>query len=115
MTRSKGPTRAKAGSAPVLPARDPGPRTRAFVAWTLRNGWLLWSVAVLLAIPATLRTVSLYAPLKSDLEELLPRESPSVRALDEMRRRIPGLQYLGVVVDTGTADNLPAAECFLDD
>jgi uncharacterized protein len=90
-------------------------RTRAFVAWTLRNGWLLWSVAVLLAIPATLRTVSLYAHLKSDLEELLPRESPSVRALDEMRRRIPGLQYLGVVVDTGTGENLPAAERFLDD
>src|SRR5580693_1182204 len=90
-------------------------RTRAFVGWTLRNGWLLWSVAVLLAIPATLRTVSLYAHLKSDLEELLPRESPSVRALDEMRRRIPGLQYLGVVVDTGSGENLPAAERFLDD
>jgi len=76
---------------------------------------LLWAVAVLLAIPATFRTVSLYAHLKSDLEELLPRESPSVRALDEMRRRIPGLQYLGVVVDTGRAENLPAAERFLDD
>ena len=90
-------------------------RTRAFVEWTLRHGWLLWSFAVLLAIPATFRTVSLYAHLKSDLEELLPRESPSVRALDEMRRRIPGLQYLGVVVDTGTAEQLPAAERFLDD
>ena len=85
------------------------------MAWTVRHGWLLWAVAVALAIPATLRTVSLYRHLKSDLEELLPRESKSVRALDEMRDRLPGLQYLGVVVDTGTAENMPAAERFLDD
>jgi predicted RND superfamily exporter protein len=93
----------------------PGQATRAFVAWTLRYGWLLWTVAALFAVPATLRTVSLYRHLKSDLEELLPRESPSVRALDEMRARIPGLQYLGVVIDTGTPEQLPAAERFLDD
>jgi predicted RND superfamily exporter protein len=93
----------------------PGAWTRAFVAWTVRHGWLLWAVAVALAIPATLRTVSLYQHLKSDLEELLPRESKSVRALDEMRDRLPGLQYLGVVVDTGSPANLPAAERFLDD
>jgi len=97
------------------PPPDPGKATRAFVAWTLRYGWLLWVVAVLLAIPATIRTIALYRNLKSDLEELLPRESPSVRALDEMRARLPGLQYLGVVVDTATPENLPAAERFLDD
>ena len=93
----------------------PGNGTRAFVAWTLRHGHLLWLVAVLLAIPATLRTVSLYRHLKSDIEELLPRESASVRALDEMRARIPGLQYLGVVVDVARPENLPAGERFLDD
>jgi hypothetical protein len=99
MTRSNGPTTG----------------TRAYVAWILRHGWLLWAVAILVAIPATIRTVSLYRHLKSDLEELLPRDSPSVRALDEMRARLPGLQYLGVVVDTGSPENLPAAERFLDD
>ncbi|HEX3345475.1 MAG TPA: MMPL family transporter, partial [Polyangiaceae bacterium] len=99
MMRSDGPTRG----------------TRAYVAWVLRHGWLLWAIAVALAIPATVRTVSLYRHLKSDLEELLPRDSPSVRALDEMRTRLPGLQYLGVVIDTGTAENLPAGERFLDD
>ena len=93
----------------------PGHGTRVFVAWTLRYGRLLWMAALLLAIPATIRTVSLYRHLKSDLEELLPRESPSVRALDEMRSRIPGLQYLGVVVDVGNPANLPAGERFLDD
>ncbi|HEY3822050.1 MAG TPA: MMPL family transporter [Polyangiaceae bacterium] len=99
MTRSDGPTGG----------------TRTYVAWVLRHGWLLWAFAILVAIPSTIRTVSLYRHLKSDLEELLPRDSPSVRALDEMRARLPGLQYLGVVVDTGNAENLPAAERFLDD
>ena len=93
----------------------PGPRTRAYVAWILRFGWLLWSVAILVAIPATVRTVSLYRHLKSDIEELLPRDSPWVRALDEMRARLPGLQYLSVAVDTARAENLGAGERFLDD
>jgi predicted RND superfamily exporter protein len=93
----------------------PGRGTYAFVAWTLRHGWLLWMLALVLAVPATLRTVGLYRHLKSDLEELLPRESQSVRALDEMRDRLPGLQYLAVVVDTGTPENVPAAERFLDE
>lgn len=93
----------------------PGQGTRAFVAWTLRYGRWLWLAAVVLAIPATFRTVSLYRHLKSDVEELLPRESPSVRALDEMRARIPGLQYLGVVVDVDRAENITAGERFLDD
>src|SRR5580698_7976342 len=93
----------------------PGPSTRAFVAWTLRHGRLLWCIAILFGAFATVRTVSLYRHLKSDIEELLPRESPSVQALDEMRRRIPGLEYLGVVVDVGRAENLPAGERLLDD
>src|SRR5262252_7887152 len=58
----------------------PGRGTRAFVAWTLKYGWVLWAVALVLAIPATSRTVSLYLHLRSDIEELLPRESLSVRA-----------------------------------
>jgi hypothetical protein len=109
MTPRHGP--ARTGTALAAPGRA----TRAFVAWTVRNGWLLWLVAVLLAVPATVRTVSLYRHLRSEVEELLPRESRSVRALDEMRKRIPGLEYLGVVVDTGRAENIPAGERFLDD
>jgi predicted RND superfamily exporter protein len=93
----------------------PGKKTRAFVSFTVRHGKLLWALALLLAIPATWRTVVLYAHLKSDLEELLPRRAPSVVAIDEMRARNPGLQYLGVVVDTATAENLPAGERFIDD
>ena len=93
----------------------PGPGTRAFVDWTLRHGKLLWLLALALAVPSVLRTVSLYQHLKSDIEELLPRDAPSVRALVEMRARLPGLQYLGVVVDTDRPENLPAGERLLDD
>lgn len=91
------------------------PRARAWVKWTIANGRTLWLVALLLAIPATWRTVLLYAHLKSDVEALLPQEAPSVLAVKELRARMAGLQYLGVIVDAGTAENVPAAEHFLDD
>jgi len=88
---------------------------RAFVSFALRRGRMLWLAALLLAIPATWRTAQLYLHLRSELEELLPSSSPSVLAIDELRSRMAGLQHLGVVVDTGTAENLPAGERFLDD
>jgi uncharacterized protein len=87
---------------------------RAFVDWTLRHGRLLWAVALILAVPSALRTGWLFAHLRSELEELLPRESPSVVALDELKRRLGGRQYLGVVVDAGSPDHVPAAEALLD-
>ncbi len=93
----------------------PSARTRAFVDWTIRRGRWIWFIALLLAVPATWKTAQLYLSLKSDIEELLPREAPSVRALNELRARMPGLQYLGVVVDTGDAAHLPDGERFIDD
>ncbi len=72
-------------------------------------------MALVLAVPATWRTVELYAHLRSEIEQLLPRNAPSVAAIAELRARLPGLQHLGVIVDTGSAENLPAAERFLDD
>ncbi|HEY3255057.1 MAG TPA: MMPL family transporter, partial [Polyangiaceae bacterium] len=93
----------------------PSDRVRRYVAWSVRNGWWLWLVAVLLAIPASFRTVQLYANLKSDVEELLPRNAPSVAAIDELRTRMPGVRYLGVLVDVGKPENLPAAERLVDD
>lgn len=106
------PSTAAGRSASSLAA---GPRTRAFVRFTLAHGKVLWLVAVLVAIPALVRTVRLYMHLKSDLEELLPREAASVVAIDELRSRMPGLQYLGVLVDAGDPKNVPAAERMLDD
>ncbi|MGO9837606.1 MAG: efflux RND transporter permease subunit [Polyangiaceae bacterium] len=97
------------------PARAPSPAVRAFVLWTLRHGRLLWTLALLAAFPAAVRTASLYLHLRSEVEQLLPREAPSVRALDEMRARGIGLHFLGVVAEVPDAAELPAAERFLDD
>ena len=93
----------------------PSSSAQAFVDWTLRWGKWLWIAALVLAVPATWRTANLYSHLRTELEELLPRSAPSVVAIGELRRRFPGLQHLGVVVDTGTEPNVPAAERFLDD
>jgi uncharacterized protein len=94
---------------------EPGPRARAFVRWTLRWGVWVWAATLAAAVPATWRTAQLYAHLRSELEQLLPRSAPSVIAIDELRARIAGLQHLGVVVDTGDAASLPAGERLLDD
>src|SRR4051794_25692608 len=101
---------------PGQPAPTPDhPRSRAFVRFTLRHGRWLWAIALVLAIPAAIGTVGLYARLSSEVEQLLPRDAPSVTAIEELRQRMPGLQYLGVVVDAGEVTRLPAAERFLDD
>ena len=91
------------------------PRSRAFVDFTLRWGPWLWAIALALAVPATWRTAQLYAHLRSELEQLLPRTAPGVLAIDELRARMPGLQHLGVLVDAGEEKNLPAAERLIDD
>ena len=96
----------------------PGPATRRFVAWTLRHGKTLWLLAALLTIPAAWRTAQLYRNLRSEIEELLPRDAPSVVAIGELRRRMSGLQYLGVVIDAGgpgQAEKVAAAERLVDD
>ena len=96
-------------------AATPNERVRRYVAWAVRNGWWLWLLVALLAVPAALRTVQLYANLKSDVEELLPRNAPSVAAIDELRARMPGVRYLGVLLDVGKPENLPAGERLVDD
>jgi uncharacterized protein len=91
------------------------PSSHRFVAWTVKRRGPLWAGAALLTVLGVLGTVRLYGRLNGDLEALLPRDAASVRALGEMRSRVTGLQSLGVVVDFGAPDRLPAAERFLDD
>src|SRR5690606_18680410 len=69
---------------------------------------------IVLAVVAGYRTVVTYANLRSDLEELLPESAPSVSALGELRDRLPGLRHLGIVIDTGGAHNVDAANRFVD-
>ncbi|HXX68052.1 MAG TPA: MMPL family transporter, partial [Polyangiaceae bacterium] len=94
---------------------SPTPKSRAFVGWTLRWGKWLWAAAILLAVPSISRTARLYMHLRSELEQLLPQNAPSVLAVDELRQRLPSLQYLGVVVTFSRDGELPAAEALLDE
>jgi uncharacterized protein len=88
---------------------------RRFVRFALSRARWIWSVALLLALPAGWQTARLYKNLRAEFEELLPKEAPSVIALHELRSRVAGLQHLGVVVDVGSADDLPAGERLIDD
>jgi hypothetical protein len=87
----------------------------SYVSWLLRHRALIFAVAAVLAVAGTWRTVRTYQSLRSDLEELLPTGAPSVTSIAELRQRVPGLRYLGVVVDTGGPQNLAAAERFIAD
>jgi len=107
-------------SAPAVlsPSGLPRDSSRTFVTWLLRRGSLIWMVALLLAIPAAWRTAHLYANLHSDMEELLPPDAASVRAVSELRQRMPGLQFLGVLADVGenaSPERIAAAQRFIDD
>ena len=88
---------------------------RRWVAWSLRRAPALAVAALVITVPGAWLTARLYRNLSSDVEELLPRQAPSVIATDELRARVPGLSTLGVVVDAGRADRVPAAERLLDE
>ncbi len=96
-------------------AKPPSARTRAYVDWVLSYGKWIWAGALILSVFTIWHTAKLYAGLRSELELLLPQSAPSVTALKEFRSRMAGIQFLGIVVDSGTAQNLPAAERFADD
>lgn len=91
------------------------PRVERIVGWLLRRRIWILALALALGTVAVPRSVLTYAALSSDLEELLPANAPSVEALDALRARLPGMRYLGVVVDTGGPENVPAAIRFLDE
>ena len=87
---------------------------RRFVTFALRRAGWLWTVALLLAVPATWQTIRLYVNLRAEFEQLLPKNAPSVTALHALRERVAGLQHLGIVVDVGRAEDLPAGERLVD-
>jgi predicted RND superfamily exporter protein len=77
-----------------------------------RYRWVL-ALSALLLVVTGYRTALTYGSLKSELEELLPKSAPSVTALGELRQRLPGLRFLGVVVEVDEPARAPDAERFL--
>lgn len=99
--------------------RDLLPHQRDFPSrlalWLVRHRIPVLAVAAILGMIASWRTVLTYAALRSDLVQLLPAHAPSVRAINVLKKRLPSVRYMGVVVDTGGKKNVPAANRFLDD
>lgn len=77
-----------------------------------RHRWVL-AVSALLLVVTGFRTVLTYSSLRSELEELLPKSAPSVSAMAELRKRLPGIRFLGVVIEVDDAKAAPRAEQFL--
>jgi predicted RND superfamily exporter protein len=78
-----------------------------------RYRWVL-ALSALLLVVTGYRTALTYSSLKSELEELLPKSAPSVTALTELRHRLPGLRFLGVVIEVDQPARAAEAERFLD-
>jgi predicted RND superfamily exporter protein len=74
--------------------------------------WALGLTALLLVVTGY-RTVLTYGSLKSELEELLPKSAPSVTAFGELRQRLPGIRFLGVVIEVDEPKSAAQAEQFL--
>ena len=93
----------------------PAPSRAARITYFMmqRYRWVL-GLATLLLVVTGFRTALTYSSLKSELEELLPKSAPSVTALTELRRRLPGLRFLGVVVEVDEPARAAEAEQFLD-
>lgn len=75
--------------------------------------WVL-ALAVVAMLVSGYRTVLTYSSLRSELEELLPKSAPSVSAIQQLRKRLPGLRFLGVVVEVDEPARTAEAERFLD-
>jgi uncharacterized protein len=78
-----------------------------------RYRWVI-AVSVVLMAVSGVRTALTYSKLKSELEELLPKSAPSVTALSELRQRLPGLRFLGVVLEIDDPARAHEAEQLLD-
>ena len=76
---------------------------------------IVLGAALLVLVVCGIRTARTYAALTSDLADLLPQSAPSVHALSALHARLPGVRHLGVVIDTGGRQNLPAADRFVAD
>ena len=76
-----------------------------------RTTLILWC-SLLLTLIGGYYTVKLYANLRTDLEELLPRTARSVQDLDEVGRRLPSIDNLAVLV---FSKNAPASKRFVID
>lgn len=94
---------------------EPKPSRVERLTVALMQHWRMVLVCSLLLLGVMgYRTALTYGSLKSELEELLPASAPSVSAFQELRRRLPGIRSLGVVMEVDAPERGPAAQAFLE-
>jgi uncharacterized protein len=81
-------------------------RLVALVAATLRNRRRTLSVGAAIACACLPLAILLYGNLRSSIEELLPKSAPSIRALDELHRRLGDNLQLAVLVSGAPKEDL---------
>lgn len=97
-----------------MSSQTPASPTVRLVHFLMAHARWVLVVSALLGLVCGYRTVLTYSSLKSELEELLPKSAPSVAALQELRQRLPGLRFLGVVLETDDPARAADADQFLD-
>ena len=99
---------------PVIPTSAPGKAARAYVAWVLRNGRILRVIAEPARDPGHVADRDAVRASSRRPRGAPPAGVTSVVAIDELRARMPGLKFLGVVVNMADPNNADASERFLD-
>ncbi len=89
-------------------------RARRYVSWLTRHSLSILLAAVGL-IAGSLYLVAFHLPLQSDFSSLLPADAPSVRAADELARRMPTRDRMLMVISApDPATRSAAAQVALD-
>src|SRR4051794_27937679 len=76
-----------------------------WTAFVLKNSTLIVVFGTLLSLIGLFYSVKLYRNLRTDMEELLPRDARSVKDSSEVARRISSTDSLAILIFSSQIDN----------
>jgi predicted RND superfamily exporter protein len=77
---------------------------RRFVEFVCRRPGRALIVLLVACVPAIGLTINFFAHVEAGLQELLPRDAPTVRALDQIHGRLGSQSHLTIVVQSAAPD-----------
>jgi predicted RND superfamily exporter protein len=89
-----------------------GPVCRRLVPWLIRHRLWVLGVSLVATLAGGFFSARLYGDLRSDMEELLPADAPSVAAAKSLRPKLHTVTQLSLVLEGGDPD---AMDRFADD
>jgi predicted RND superfamily exporter protein len=84
--------------------REPGPVCRRLVPWLVRRRALVLALAALATLAGAFFSVLLYGDLRANVEELLPKDAPSVIAAKTIGPKLHSVTHLSVILEGGDPD-----------